>query len=119
LGHLIELVSELKDRGVGFASVSESIDTTSPGGKLFFHMMGALAEFERDLIIERTKAGIEVARQRGHHLGKPKKLDRNQLAHAQELIDKGKSRNDVAKFFKVNPSTLYRRLQVQSASDIG
>ena len=58
LGHLIETASELKQRGIGFASISESIDTTTPGGKLFFHMMGALAEFERDLIDERTKAGI-------------------------------------------------------------
>jgi len=113
LAHLIELVSELKDRGVGFASVSESIDTTSPGGKLFFHMMGALAEFERDLIVERTKAGIEAARQRGQHLGRPTKLDGNQLAHAQKLIDDGKSRNEVARLFKVDPSTLYRRLQAQ------
>ena len=104
-------MSEHKDRGVGFASVSESIDTTSPGGKLFFHMMGALAEFERDLIIERTKAGIEAARQRGQHLGRPKKLDWAQVEHAQGLIDEGKSRNEVARLFKVDPSTLYRILQ--------
>ena len=58
---LIETVSELKDRGVGLASISESIDTTTPGGRLFFQTMGALAEFERDLIVERTKAGIEAA----------------------------------------------------------
>ena len=106
-------MSELKDRGVGFASVSESIDTTSPGGKLFFHMMGALAEFERDLIVERTKAGIEAARQRGQHLGRPAKLNNTQVVHARELIDQGKSRNEVARLFKVDPSTLYRRLQAQ------
>ena len=114
LGHLIELVSDLKDRGVGFASVSESIDTTSPGGKLFFHMMGALAEFERDLIVERTKAGMEAARKRGQHLGRPKKLNHSQVVHAQELIDQGKSRNEVARLLSVNPSTLYRRLQAQA-----
>ena len=79
-------------------------------------MMGALAEFERDLIVERTKAGIEAARQRGQHLGRPKKLDGNQLAHAQQLIDEGKSRNEVARLFKVDPSTLYRRLQARSIS---
>jgi len=113
LGHLIEIVSDLKERGIGFASVSESIDTTTPGGKLFFHMMGALAEFERDLIVERTKAGMDAARQRGKHLGRPKKLDHAQIEHAREMIDQGKSRNEVARLLSVNPSTLYRRLQVQ------
>ena len=114
LGHLIETVSDLKERGVGFASVSESIDTTTPGGKLFFHMMGALAEFERDLIVERTKAGMDAARKRGQHIGRPKKLDHAQIEHARALIDQGKSRNEVARLLSVNPSTLYRRLQVQN-----
>ncbi len=111
LGHLIETISNLKDRGVGFASISESIDTTTPGGKLFFHMMGALAEFERDLIVERTKAGIEAARKRGQHLGRPRKLNATQLKHAIELIEEGKPRNQVARILDVNPSTLYRNLQ--------
>ena len=111
LRHLIETASGLKDRGVGFASVSESIDTTTPGGKLFFHMMGALAEFERDLIVERTKAGIEAARKRGQHLGRPKKLNATQLGHAKKLINEGTSRNEVARIFDINPSTLYRNLQ--------
>jgi len=111
LGHLIEMVSALKVRGVGFVSVSESIDTTSAGGKLFFHMMGALAEFERDLIVERTKAGMSAARKRGKHLGRPRKLDPAQLAHARELLDQGKSRNEVARLLKVDASTLYRALQ--------
>jgi DNA invertase Pin-like site-specific DNA recombinase len=111
LAHLIGLVSELKGRGVGFASVSEKIDTTSPGGKLFFHMMGALAEFERDLIVERTKAGMQAARRRGKHLGRPRKLDGDQLNHAKDLISQGRSRNEVARLLKVDPATLYRRLQ--------
>ena len=112
LGHLIETVSDLKERGVGFASVSENIDTTTPGGKLFFHLMGALAEFERDLIVERTKAGMDAARQRGQHIGRPTKLSPIQIEHARELIDQGKSRNEVARLFSVNPSTLYRRLSM-------
>ena len=114
LRHLIETVSELKERGIGFASVSESIDTTTPGGKLFFHVMGALAEFERDLIVERTKAGMDAARQRGQHLGRPKKLDHAQIKHARQMIDQGKSRNEVARLLSVNPSTLYRTLQAQA-----
>ncbi len=111
LGHLIDTVSGLKDRGVGFASVSESIDTTTPGGKLFFHVMGALAEFERDLIVERTKAGIEAARNRGQHLGRPRKLNSTQLKYAKKLIGDGTSRNEVARILDINPSTLYRNLQ--------
>ena len=111
LGHLIELVFELKEQGVGFASVSESIDTTTPGGKLFFHMMGALAEFERDLIVERTKAGMDAARRRGQHLGRPRKLNQTQLDHAKEMLEQGKSCNETARILGVVPSTLYRRLQ--------
>ena len=113
LGHLIELVSSLQERNVGFASVSESIDTTTPGGKLFFHMMGALAEFERDLIVERTKAGMDAARKRGQHLGRPQKLNPAQVEHAREMIDQGKSRNEISRLLNVDPSTLYRRLQAQ------
>jgi DNA invertase Pin-like site-specific DNA recombinase len=94
--------------------VSENIDTTSPGGKLFFHVMGALAEFERDLIVERTKAGMQSARKRGMHLGRPRKLDAAQLEHAIEMIDQGKSRNEVARLLKVDPDTLYRRLKTET-----
>ena len=115
LGHLIEMVSNLREEGVGFASVSESIDTTTPGGKLFFHVMGALAEFERDLIVERTKAGMDAARSRGQHLGRPKKLDHAQIEHAREMIDQGKSRNEVARLLRVDPSTLYRHLNKRAA----
>jgi DNA invertase Pin-like site-specific DNA recombinase len=111
LGHLIETVGGLKGRGVGFASISESIDTTTPGGKLFFHMMGALAEFERDLIVERTKAGIEAARKWGQHLGRANKPNATQLKHARKLINDGTSRNEVARILDINPSTLYRNLQ--------
>ena len=78
---------------------------------MFFHMMGALAEFERDLIVERTKAGIEAARQRGQHLGRPRKLNSTQLSHARKLINEGTSRNEVARILNINPSTLYRNLQ--------
>ena len=73
--------------------------------------MGALAEFERDLIVERTKAGMDAARKRGQHIGRSQKLDHAQVEHAREMIDQGKSRNEVARILSVNPSTLYRRLQ--------
>jgi DNA invertase Pin-like site-specific DNA recombinase len=65
LGHLIEVVRGLSDRGIGFKSIQESLDTTTSGGRLIFHVFGAIAEFERDLIRERTNAGLEAARARG------------------------------------------------------
>ena len=74
LPHLIETVSALVHRGVGFRSLQEQIDTTTSGGKLVFHVFGALAEFERDLIRERTHAGLAAARARGRLFGRPKAL---------------------------------------------
>src|SRR5215210_3918276 len=74
LQHLIETVAALAARGIGFKSLTEQIDTTTSGGKLVFHVFGALAEFERDLIRERTQAGLAAARSRGRVGGRPKKL---------------------------------------------
>jgi DNA invertase Pin-like site-specific DNA recombinase len=79
LPHLIETVSALVHRGVGFCSLQEQIDTTTSGGKLVFHVFGALAEFERDLIRERTHAGLAAARARGRLFGRPKALLRRSL----------------------------------------
>src|SRR5689334_18321537 len=74
LKHLIETVAALEEQGIGFKSLTEQIDTTTSGGKLIFHVFGALAEFERDLIQERTQAGLRAARARGRVGGRPKKL---------------------------------------------
>src|ERR687891_507227 len=74
LQHLIEVVAALAERGIGFKSLAEQIDTTTPGGKLIFHVFGALAEFERDLIRERTHAGLAAARARGRNGGRPGEL---------------------------------------------
>ena len=89
LGHLIETVTELGERGVGFRSLTEAIDTTTAGGRLTFHLFGALAEFERELIGERTRAGLKAARKRGVRLGRPRRLNHYQVRHAADLIDKG------------------------------
>ncbi|MEM6414222.1 MAG: recombinase family protein [Pseudomonadota bacterium] len=70
--HLIELTSMFEENDIGFRSLSDAIDTSTPGGKLYFHLMGAFAEFERNLISERTKAGMAAARARGVTLGRPK-----------------------------------------------
>src|SRR5207248_852250 len=87
LRHLIDTLLELDQRGVGFKSLTESIDTTTPGGKLIFHVFGALAEFERDLIRERTQAGLLAARARGIQGGRPKSPLSNEkkLAMAQKM----------------------------------
>src|SRR5215210_2296512 len=85
LQHLIEVVAALAERGIGFKSLTEQIDTTTPGGKLIFHVFGALAEFERDLIRERTHAGLAAARARGRLGGRPKALDPKKMELLQRL----------------------------------
>jgi DNA invertase Pin-like site-specific DNA recombinase len=85
LRHLIDTVTELQERGIGFKSLTESIDTTTSGGKLVFHIFGALAEFEREIIRERTNAGLASARARGRSGGRPKGANRKADPNAQEL----------------------------------
>ena len=111
LPHLIEVITGLREAGIGFHSLQEQIDTTSAGGRFYFHMLGALAEFERELISERTKAGMASARRRGQHIGRPRKLSAQQVKHARELIGSGKeTRAAVAALFGVNVATLRRAL---------
>jgi Site-specific recombinases, DNA invertase Pin homologs len=117
LPHLIDVIAELGERGAGFRSLSEAIDTTSAGGRLIFHIMGALAEFERSLISERTRAGMSAAKRRGQHLGRRPALTRTQIDHARSLIAAGESPTAVARSLKVGRSTLYRALQVTDASE--
>ncbi|MDP9350796.1 MAG: recombinase family protein [Chloroflexota bacterium] len=115
LQHLIETVSTLQARGIGFRSVTESIDTTSSGGKLIFHVFGALAEFERELIRERTRAGLAAARARGRKGGRPRSLDPRKVAMARALhSDKSNSIEDICKTLRVSRSTLYRYLEARA-----
>lgn len=111
LGDLINLVSGLQAKGCGFKSLAEAIDTTTPGGVLVFHVMGALAEFERSLIVERTRAGLAAAKQRGAKLGRRPSLTAAQVAHARKLIEAGESPAPVAKSLNVSRSTLYRAFE--------
>ena len=112
LSHLIEIIRQLGARGAGFASLSESIDTTTAGGKLIFHVMGALAEFERSMIVERVTAGIAAAKRRGKHVGRPPKLTPEQISHAREVIDRGlQTPAGMAAVLGVNHSTLWRHLR--------
>lgn len=112
LKHLIDVVTDLEQRGVGFRSLQESIDTTTSGGKLIFHVFGALAEFERDLIRDRTQAGLDAARARGKHGGRKRALTDKQIAMAAELMQNpNTSVADVCKTFNVSKATLYRHVR--------
>lgn len=114
LKHLIELVTELESRGVGFRSLTESIDTTSPGGKLVFHMFGALAEFERSIIVERTRAGLEAARARGRLGGRKRALSKAQRQLVVELyLEKKRSVKDLCESFGISKPTLYSYVREQ------
>jgi DNA invertase Pin-like site-specific DNA recombinase len=109
LRHLIDTVSLLQERGIGFKSLQEQIDTTTSGGKLVFHVFGALAEFERDLIRERTQAGLTAARARGRLGGRPKALDSKKVQIAQALYrDKTNSIEDICRTLRISWATLYR-----------
>ncbi len=112
LRDLIDLVNLLAGKGIGLRSLRESWDTTTPGGKLVFHVFGALAEFERDLIRERTQAGLEAARARGRKGGRKPKLDRRKLQLASSMLkDRSNSVGDVCAALGVSRATLYRHLR--------
>jgi len=110
LTHLIGLLKGFQERGIEFISLTEQIDTTTPGGKLIFHLMGALAEFERDLIRERTNAGLAAARARGHIGGRPRKLKTNgKVALARRLFaDQSHSIPEICAALGISRATLYR-----------
>ena len=115
LKHLIDTINYLQAKGVQFISLQESVDTGTSGGKLVFHVFGALAEFERELIRERTLAGLKAARDRGSKNGRPKKSTKQQIRVAKKLMD-DKETNvvEVTKTMKVSRSTLYRYQTIEA-----
>ena len=105
-------------RLIGFKSITENIDTTTSGGKLVFHLFGALAEFERDIIRERTLAGLEAARARGHHGGRPKIGETQKKIMARKLYaDKSNKVNDICKTLRISRATLYRYVKKDTAKN--
>ncbi len=111
LKHLVETVQTLQEAGVGFRSLQENLDTTSSGGKLVFHFFAALAEFERDIIRERTQAGLTAARARGRQGGRPKGRDVTKQAAVRSLSqDKSRSVTEVCKMLGISRTSFYRYL---------
>jgi len=111
LPHLVDTIAALRDRQVGFRSLQESIDTTTATGRLIFHIFGALAEFERDLIRERTHAGLAAARARGRVGGRKPALTPEKAAAARRMYDdKSTSVSEIARVLGVSRATLYRSL---------
>ena len=106
--NLVDLISELHSQGIQFKSLTDSIDTGTPSGRFFFHVMASLAEMERELTIERTRAGLEVARQLGRKSGRRRKMTNNKIESARKLLDNGVSPRDVAKNLGISVPTLYR-----------
>jgi DNA invertase Pin-like site-specific DNA recombinase len=115
LPHLIETVTALSQRGVGFRSLTEAIDTTTPGRRLIFHIFGALGQFERDLIGERTRAGLTAAAARGRKGGRKPVITDDKLTRAREMVGKGMTVREIATRLKVGKTALYEALRVEPA----
>ena len=112
LKDLIEMVNLLEAKGIALKSIHESIDTSSSSGKLIFHFFGALAEFERNLIRERTQAGLQAARARGRNGGRPKSLNSDKMALAIKLYDEKKhSVGQICKMMEISKPTLYKYIE--------
>ena len=116
--HLIGLVNDLASRGVQFRSLTEHLDTTTPGGVLVFTVFAGVAQFERDLIRERTKAGIEAARLRGRLGGRPRKLTHNQARELQQLhASHTISVANLCRMYGISKTTLYRIIDNQNITE--
>lgn len=112
LKHLLGVVEELQGNGVAFSSLTEGFDTSTKGGKLFFHIFGALAEFERDVIIERTHAGLAAARARGRMGGRPAALNAKQIVTLKKMHESKKHPvADIARTFGISRVTVYEYLK--------
>lgn len=119
LRHLIDTVTELQGRQIGFRSLQEAIDTTTAGGRLVFHVFGALAEFERELIRDRTVAGLEAARARGRRGGRPSAMTPAKLRQAERMRADHRPISEIAAVLGVGRATVYRHLAGRADSGVG
>lgn len=111
LHQLIETVEDLEKRGIALKSITEAIDTGTPGGRLVFHIFGSIAEFERAIIRERTKAGLVAAKARGRSGGRPAKLVGERAEHARNLLGSGSSVSAVARSMGVSRAAVHRAME--------
>lgn len=116
LKQLIELINDFNAKDIGFMSIQEHIDTTTSGGKLVFHIFGALAEFEREVIKERTNAGLKAARARGRLGGRPKALDTKKATQLKAMYESGTPIQDILELFDISRATLYKYIGKRSLS---
>ena len=116
VSHLVDVVGALRRKNVGFISLQEQIDTTSAAGRFYLHMLAALAEFERELIRDRTRAGMAAARKRGVIIGRPRKMNPEQVEQARQSLGQHQSYNDVAAAYGVSTGTLRRWLKAVPGS---
>lgn len=119
LPHLLNIIKVLKNREIGFKSLTENIDTTTPQGELFFHIFGTLSQYQRSLIKEKIMAGLESAKLRGRKFGRPRRLDSEKLNSIQNALNSGQSKASVCRTFQIPRSTLYdylERLKNEKAS---
>ncbi len=108
---LITIVAGLRRRGIGFTSLHEALDTTTPGGRLIFHVFAALAEFIRELIVEGTNEGLAAARARGARLGRPPAMTPEQIRHARDLLTRPENTvASIANLLDVSRNTIYKYL---------
>ncbi|RWO03213.1 MAG: recombinase family protein [Mesorhizobium sp.] len=114
--HLIEIVTELEAKGVGFRSLTENIDTTTSGGRLVFHLFGALAQFERDLIRERTRAGLQAAEERGRRGGRQAVVTSEKLAKARQHLAAGLNVREAGARVKIGKTALYEALKAEKSA---
>lgn len=113
LTHLVHAIAELGERGVAFKSLNDPIDTTNASGRLILHVMGALAEFERSLLVERTQAGLTAAKRRGQKLGRKFALTPGQANSVREMVENGMPVAQVARTLRLHRATVYRYLEAR------
>lgn len=116
--NLVMLIEELKEKGINFRSLTDSIDTGTPMGRFFFHVMGALAEMERELIVERTTAGLAAARVKGRIGGRRRIMTPEVVERARRMIANGATLNQVALVLEVSPKTVYRYIPAAEQTEL-
>ena len=116
---LITLVSELQDKGIHFRSLTDSIDTSTPAGRFFFHVMSALAEMERELIVERTRAGLAAAREQGRVGGRRRVMTTEVVERCRRMLGTGATRQQVADVIGVGVKTIYKYFPASTLHEAG